>query len=118
MGDNPGLISLLQSDLSQNIYQFPDPCHSLSLIIQQSLELLPEDIRTFISDIHNYFTSPQRKEKLPIKTIQKENEYRILTPLRYVKTRWLSLGDSLVRLIEIWFSLQIYMNTFAGEKRV
>ena len=39
-------------------------------------------------------------------------------PLHYVKTRWLSLGDSLARIIEIWPSLQVYMNTYAREKGV
>lgn len=80
------------------------------------MEILPEDVRSFISDINNYFNSPQRKERL--KAIQKEGGYRILMPLRYVKTRWLSLGDSLARIIEIWPSLQVYMNTYAREKGV
>ena len=116
MGEESGLITLLKDDLEQNIFHLPDPCHSLSLVIRHSLELLPDEIRSFISDIHNYFNSPQRKEKL--KAIQKENGYNVLAPMRYVKTRWLSLGDSLTRLVEIWPSLQIYMNTLAKEKGV
>jgi len=63
-GDQSGLIALLKKDLNQNIFHLPNHCHSLSLVIRHSLELLPEEIRSFISDIHNYFNSPQRKEKL------------------------------------------------------
>ena len=116
LGDQAGLITLLRKDFDQQIFHLPDPCHSLSLVIKHSLGMLPEEIRTFISDINNYFASPQRKEKL--KAIQKEGGYSILMPIRYVKTRWLSLGDSIARIIEIWPSLQVYMNTYAGEKGV
>jgi len=115
-GEESGLIALLKKEVSQNIFVLPDPCHSLSLIIKHSLKLLPDNVRSFISNIHNYFTSPQRREKL--KAVQKENSHKILMPLNYVKTRWLSLGNSLSRLIEIWPSLQIYMNTYSGEKGV
>ena len=33
-----------------------------------------------------------------------------------MKTRWLSLGQSLERVIEIWPSLMLYMNTMFGKK--
>ena len=116
IGEENGLISLLKKEIAQNIFPLADPCHSLSLIIKHSLKVLPENIRIFISNIHNYFTSPQRREKL--KAVQKENGYKILLPLNYVKTRWLSLGNSLLRLVEIWPSLQVYFNTYSGEKGV
>ena len=116
IGEENGLTTILKKNINKKIFTLPDPCHSLSLIIKHSLKVLPSNVRSFISNIHNYFTSPQRRERL--KAVQKENNFKILMPLNYVKIRWLSLGNSLSRLIEIWPSLQIYMNTYSGEKGV
>ena len=35
---------------------------------------------------------------------------KILSPKHFVKTRWLSMGESLKRILEIWDSLSKYMN--------
>jgi len=52
--------------------------------------------------------SPQRKNQL----IRIQEEKGMQSPLvleKYVQTRWLSLGQSLERLLMLWDSLQIYM---------
>jgi len=51
--------------------------------------------------------SPQRKAKLA--KIPKELGQSILLPKHYVKTRWLSLRESLMRFLEIWEALTEYM---------
>jgi len=43
-----------------------------------------------------------------LKKIQKENNLKMLSPLRYVENRWLSLGSWLKRIIELWDSLILY----------
>ena len=116
VGIDNGLFRLLENSLPQKILHVPDPCHSFNLIIRHSLELLSPDIREFISDIHSYFCSPQRRERL--KQVQRENQLKVLCPKKFVKTRWLSLGESLERLIEIWPSLILYMNTMTEKKGV
>jgi len=60
----------------------------------------------FVNSISNHFTSPERKAKL--KRLQEEKELRILYPKKLADTRWLSLGESLTRILEIWDSLTIY----------
>ena len=116
VGSDNGLARLLENALPQRIIHVPDPCHSFNLIIRHSLELLSPKVKQFISDIHSYFSSPQRKEKL--KQVQRENQLKVLCPKKFVKTRWLSLGESLERLIEIWPSLVLYMDTMTDKKGV
>jgi len=67
----------------------------------------------FVEKIHHYFTSPQRKAKLA--AIQKRNCQKKLMLCHYVETRWLSLGESLERLLEIWTSLIEYMKTVKDD---
>jgi len=61
-GKENGFVKLLTNEIQQKILGLPDPCHSMDLIIKQSLITLPESIKKFISDVHNYFISPQRKK--------------------------------------------------------
>ena len=98
-GIDNGVVKLIRDEVNQKIFDLPDPCHSLNLVVKASLEEIPQEIKEFISNIHNYFNSPQRKERL--KGIQIKNQLPVLLPKRYVKTRWLSLGDSLERIIQI-----------------
>ena len=84
-----------------------DPCHSLNLVVTNSLGKLSPDIKDFITQIHSYFSSPQRRAALT--NIQIENNLVVKKLKKYVKTRWLSFDTTLIRTIEIWDSLLIYM---------
>ena len=114
VGGNVGLISLLEEDIQSKISSLPDPCHSLNLVIKNSLDCLSEEIRSFIADIHTHFLSPQKKAKL--RRIQQENNLPVLNPKKYVKVRWLSLGLSLERLIKIWDALKLYIDQIKRPK--
>ena len=85
-------------------------------MIKHSLNSLPVEITLFINSIHHFFkNSPQRKAKL--KNIQIENGWPTLSLKPYIKTRWLSLGDSLKRLILIWESLTALMSSINGSSQ-
>ena len=103
-----GLGALLKSNLKQQIMDLKDPCHSINLTLYQSIEILPSQIIKFIKKVHNHFISPQRVAYLH--NVQLNNNMKVLSPIHYVKTRWLTLGQSLDRLIELWESLKLYMN--------
>jgi len=60
-GKYNGLGTLLRKETGRFIFDVKDPCHSLNLIFQKSLEILPSKITGFIDDIHNHFLSPQRR---------------------------------------------------------
>jgi len=61
----------------------------------------------FIIRIHNHFVSPERRATLL--RIQAANNQPRLYPKKWIKTRWLSLGETLNRLLKIWNSLTLYM---------
>lgn len=112
-GIDNGLSVLLQKELQISLFNLCDPCHSIDLIIKHSLPSIPLQVRNFITNIHSYFTSPQRKEIL--KKIQEKNNLNVLNLRHYVKTRWGSLGDSLTRLSDIWPSLVKYMDSMTAS---
>ena len=106
-GPKKGLGELLKQKLDKPFMDLKDPCHSLNLVLTKSFSKLPSSFLEFIDDIHHHFSSPQRIAFLH--KIQKENILRVLGLKHYVKTRWLSLGLSLERLILIWDPLILYM---------
>ncbi len=102
-GDINGLSTLLRKEIP-NFFDLKDPCHILALILDYSLKKLPNEIMEFVNNTLNHLMYPQRKAKLV--KYQDENNFKILRPKSYTNSRWLSLGDSLHRMIEIWESLQ------------
>ena len=107
-GNRIGLISHLRKEFGRKfIFDLEDPCHSFNLAIKHSLDSLPKDITKFIDDLHHHFSSTQRTAKLLM--IQEEMEVPQKGLCYYVSTRWLSLGSSLDRILEIWESLKKYM---------
>jgi len=106
-GDKGGLGVLLKTELSTNFMDLKDPCHSLNLSLIKSLEILPDEMTKFVDKIHSHFGTTQRVAYLL--NLQKENKLRQLNLKPYAKTRWLSLGQSLDRLLIIWGSLVLYM---------
>jgi len=64
-GNKTGLVARIKKKHAEEyLFDLIDPCHSLSLTLQASLQILPEDLKSFIDGVHNHFTSPQRKAKL------------------------------------------------------
>lgn len=114
--DKNGLAGLLQNDESlPSLYCLSDPCHGANLAVKHSLKSLPSEITDFIDDLHSYFAFPQRKSKLL--KLQEEEKKKPLLLKNYVKTRWLSLGLSLKRLLDIWDSIRTYMTKIAEKKK-
>lgn len=72
-------------------------------------------ITEFIDDLHIHFISPQRTAKQF--RIQMELGLQKMGLCHYIKVRWLSLGLSLQRVIEIWESLKKYMEEKPSKSR-
>ena len=66
--------------------------------------------------ITNYFSFPQKRASL--KRIQEQKNLPTLYPIKLGATRWLSLGQSLVRLTAIWESLHIYFTEITQKKKL
>lgn len=108
IGEKNGLLGQIKKHFDQKyIFSIGDPCHALNLAVKKSLNSLPNDIKDFIDDLHNHFISPQRTAALL--KIQEANSMPRKGLCHYVKTRWLSLGFSLSRILQIWESLTLYM---------
>lgn len=113
VGDKLGLVTLLQKS-GINFLDICDPCHGLNLSLKHSLkELSPLPLK-FVSSISNHFSSSQKKACL--RRIQEENGYKILYPKKLAQTRWLSLGQSLKRILDIWESLIKYFDSYVSQK--
>jgi len=53
-----------------------------------------------------------------VDTVQVKNDLIRLNPKHFAKTRWLSFGESLERLLKIWDSLEIFMKNTSNKKSV
>ena len=104
-GEYTGLAALLSKE-ENNFFDLQDPCHGLDLTIKHSLKALPPKIDSFIHSVAYDFAFPKKKALL--KKIQEERNYQVLYPKQLAQTRWLSLGESLVRLLQIWDSLKLF----------
>ena len=101
-----GLAGMVKKNSSNFIYDLCNPCHCLNLCIKHSLDILPKEVLSFVDNIHHHFAFPQRKAAL--RRIQEENNMEVLLLKEYGKTRWLSLGLCIERLLKIWPSLKLY----------
>jgi len=107
-GHGIGLVGQLKSEFKEkNFINVEDPCHKLNLAVYSTLKELKDKTLDFVENIHFYFISTQRKALLS--RIQKEENLPNVGLKKYVESRWLSLGLSLKRLLQIWNSLIIYM---------
>ena len=98
-----GFGKLLSDALGRYFMDLKDPCHSFNLALSKAYKLIPDEMISFIEDIHNHFRSPQQVAFLF--NVQKERKRKPLGLRHYARTRWLSLGQSLV----IWDDLKGYM---------
>ena len=110
IGNKNGLIALIKKEfLPKFIFGLGDPCHLLNLAVKHTVKDMPDDISDFIDTLHHHFVSPQRTAAL-YKT-QRELGLKKLGLCHYVSTRWLSMGNSVERMLEIWDSLIKYLET-------
>ena len=114
VGENIGLSSLLKKE-NLPFFALKDPCHGLNLVAKHALNSLPYEMVQFVQNISSRFSSPQRKAQL--KKLQEENGGNFLYPKKLAFTRWLSFGDCLGRIIDIWGSLQKYYEFYILNKK-
>ena len=101
-GEDNGLIGLIRKERENFVFDLADPCHCVSLALKHSLKAIPAKVMNFVDNIHNYFFLPSKKAKLL--RIQEEKLRPKLLLKDFVETRWLSLGQSLERMLKMWDS--------------
>jgi hypothetical protein len=110
-GQISGLSTQLKKFISSNdaraIADFSDPCHGLHLTLEKMSNGVDTRIISFIKNTTFLFSHSPKKSK-NLKNLQIQYKLPSLSPKTWIKTRWLSLGDSLKRLLTIWDSLKLY----------
>ncbi len=92
-----------------------DFSHLYSNIFKKSLKGFPEDILGIITGISKHFAYSTQK-RAQLKELQIKAGRPPLGVLHYVETRWLSMGESLERILEIWTDLKTYFEDYGSQK--
>jgi len=117
IGQNIGLVKRLTKDYP-HIISFRDISHIYNLICKHSVKTFPSHIIQIIKDICSHFGySCSRRVKLrKIQAGQKQTQ--ILDIIRYTDVRWLSLTQSLNRILCLWESLGVYYKKYGDADEI
>ena len=107
-GDKNGVIGRIHR-VSPNTYFAGCPCHLIAIAAKNAAKTLPMDISERLVDIY-YFLKHSAKRQGELSDIKHDHGVRDLRVLKYCPTRWLSLRQCLVRLLELWAPLREFFN--------
>jgi len=117
VGRDKGLSTRLQDDFAY-VFAFHDLSHIYHLICKSAVQTYKQETYKMIKYISAHFTrSPLRVATF--ERIQKDKGR--LTPLNvfsFTKNRWLSLTESLERLMKIWEDLKSYFTEIKDKEGV
>jgi len=113
VGPNAGLCSRLKQKLP-HIVTVKDFSHLYHTIFKKALKAFPQPIIAMIRDISSHFSYITQKSAL-LEEIQPTNNFQKLRVLSFVETRWLSMRETVNRILEIWPSLKVYFDKH-GDK--
>ena len=115
IGPYKGLSTRIQENYP-HVANFNDLSHIYNLICKYAVTVFPENIITGIKRINAHFKrSPQKKSIL--KRIQLSRGRSIfLNVISYTQVRWLSLVESVERIIDIWTDLKLYFDEFGDSE--
>jgi len=112
-GEEKGVAQRLK-DVYTYIITFKDISHGLNNIFKKALKAIPAHVQSMIISISSHFhRSPQRCSIL--REILIENDMKPLEILQVSATRWLSMRDSIERILELWSGLEIYFSKHGND---
>ncbi|CAF4323761.1 unnamed protein product, partial [Rotaria magnacalcarata] len=82
-------------------------CHVLSNSVKVSHQHLPVDVETYLSQLYSHFSSSS-KRVAELKEYFEFVEIEYLRLLQHIKIRWLSLYNSIDRLLKVYEPLSSY----------
>ena len=100
-------VSARLKEICPHIVEMKDISHSLNNVFKKGLDVIPKDILDIIRNICSHFHRSTQRAAL-LRQIILENGGRPLEIINMVKTRWLSMRDSLERILELWPFLASY----------
>jgi hypothetical protein len=84
-------------------------CHSINLVSSHATETLPPNAEQLLRDVYNYFAYSYKSTAV-LKEVQGEFSLSKHKIVSYNKVRWLSLKNSVNRVLEQWESLKEVFN--------
>ena len=113
-GKHQGLSTRLQSDFD-HLLAVKDLSHIYNLVCQKAIKEYKGEVIKMVKYVSSHFSrSPLRVALL--ERIQKEKgRTNFLHVIPYTKVRWLSLTQSLERILKIWEDLEIYFTEIKDE---
>ena len=115
-GQYHSVVSLLKEKIP-HLLTMKCLCHSAHLCASHACEKLPRAIEDLIRDIYSHFAH-SAKRLAEYKMFQEFTETEPHKLLRASQTRWLSLEQCVVRVLEQWQALEAYFTETAERDRL
>lgn len=110
-GPEIGLGKLLKDEFPQ-ILPLYDLSHIYNLVCKHSIDIFPKRIVDMVKEVSSHFKRSNQRRVILKKYLEKNNIDPDLTVLTYTQTRWLSLTESLKRILRLWNALKEYFNDY------
>lgn len=108
------LTSLIAIDLPWT-WSIHDVAHCLHLLCKHSVLILPKEIFSFIHTITAKFVKSFPLRRL-LTQIQTKRNKKALSMIRFIPTRWGSLTDCIIRILEIWDDIYLLFTQKSNEE--
>ena len=113
-----GLTNRLRNDIPHVIVTI-NFCHALNLVLKACIKQFPKEYRKFMEDVAKTFSkSPQKVQKLKEIICHSHKEEKVLSIIKYVKTRWSSFQECLSRILEMREPLKSFFEKEKDTKKL
>ena len=115
-GEHHSVVRLLK-DRIPNLFVMKCLCHSAHLCASHACEKLPRAIEDLVRDIYSHFSHSAKRlaEFKQFQHFTSTEPHKILKP---AQTRWLSLHQCVLRVLEQWSALEAYFEQAVQKERL
>lgn len=115
-GEHHSVVSLLKEKIP-NLFTMKCLCHTAHLCASHACEKLPRSVEDLIRDIYSHFAHSAKRiaEYEQFQIFTNTEPHKLLKP---AQTRWLSLEQCVLRVLEQWPALEEYFKKSAETDRL
>ena len=107
-------VSQRLKDVCKHIVIFKDISHGLNNIFKKALKAIPAKIPGIVKSICTHFHRSIQRTAL-LKQILIDKNMKSLEILNMTDTRWLSIRDSIERILDLWIGLETYFAKYGSD---